>query len=230
MTLTAADRRREEARAAGFPKPVAEVIAVCVGALLVQVAVHAMHFLARATAFIVGDPGAPVTETLTALEAPYRASFFVFGVAVAIGAAAWFRWLSRAIMNLTADGIYAFRRSKGQVVGAYFLPGANLFQPLQDLRQLYRVLRAGNAWRTVEPLPWITVWWALTMVYLLLVVLNRIAGISEWSVIESALGVLISLLALTVLRCFSEIHPHWRDARATGHTTSSPLGQKESAA
>ena len=204
--------RGDALRSHGYPKPVRDLVAIMVGAILVHLAVHVFTLTLELAAWSRGADG--VRDGFSELWSAYRASFFVFFVAAPIGCITWFHWLDRSIKNLYADGIEKFERTPFDVVMAYFVPLLNLYKPLFDLQRIYCAVRAGNAWHRIRSVPILTLWWVVSLTQLLLMGIELALGFSWVTVVSSVVSLATALLALFVLRAFAMVQPHWLSASA----------------
>lgn len=183
-------------RARGWPRSVRAPLAVLTGALLVQLVLHGWTFAAEA--FFADRVLPQAGGGRTPVGHLYLASFWVFALAIPVGCVAWMRWLDWSVKNVLASNGTRFGRTPAQVVWAYFVPGVNLYEPLRDLRRLYRA----NA-RGADAPGLLTAWWAVTLAHLLLMLFDLREGITVLTAASSFLGVLSQALALVVLRLFA---------------------------
>jgi hypothetical protein len=186
---------------------------VVVGAILVHMGVHLFQLVIGLVALArpADWPGADFGW----LGEAYVAGYFIFGVAAVMGNVAWFRWLDHSVKNLYADGIVDTGLRPLDVVGAWFVPGVNLFRPLRHMRRLYQCVAGGNRWRRCDPPRIITIWWLASLAQLALIGLALWRG-DEWLwPAASATGLVVATLALMILRRFARVEPHWSEVRRT---------------
>ena len=217
MTEIATERRQrtEALRAEGFPRRLSQLYAVITACLIVQAGLHALTFLLEITLGdgLVGLPGAPVPL----LTHVYRASFWVFALAIPLGCFFWMRWLDWSVKNRLVESGGRFGRTPAGVVWAYFIPLVNLYRPLIDLRRLYQAeTRFGQEAPGV-----MTVWWLVTLAHLVLMLFDIRAGITPLTAASSALGFLSNALALTVILVFRSVQ---RRALPHGASPDEPAG------
>jgi hypothetical protein len=72
-------------------------------------------------------------------------------------------WTWRAWSNLHALGLPDLRFSPAYAVGAYFIPGLNLFLPLKAMRELYNRSTGEDAWQADYEVADATAWWGCTL-------------------------------------------------------------------
>ena len=199
-------RRAASLRADGFPRSLAPLYAVMTGALIVQALLHAWTFFLEVAARddVVRLPDG--TEPF--LMHAYRASFWVFALAIPLGCFFWMRWLDWSVKNRIVLSEGRFGRTPSGVVWAYFIPIINLFRPLMDLRRLYSAETRFGA----EPPGVLLAWWVVTLAHLALMLFDLQPGITPLTAASSALGVLSNALALTVLLMFRSVQAHATDA------------------
>jgi hypothetical protein len=69
-------------------------------------------------------------------------------------------WLYRAYGSDAVDPVY-LHHARGWTIGAWFVPGLNLWWPLRIMRDLWTGARAGTPEAARDPLRWqLPVWWA----------------------------------------------------------------------
>ena len=74
-------------------------------------------------------------------------------------------WMQRAVRNLPALGATGQKHSPGWAIGWWFIPFANLVQPLRVLLEVWRgslprqVLEPDQSWQTRPAPPLVIVWW-----------------------------------------------------------------------
>ena len=201
MTQSETERQQrvDALRAEGFPKRLSPLYAVILACLIVQAGLHALTFFLEVA---VGDGLVELPGTTTSLLTHvYRASFWVFALAIPLGCFFWMRWLDWSVKNRLVESGGRFGRTPAGVVWAYFIPLVNLYRPLIDLRRLYQAeTRFGQ-----EPPSVFTVWWLVTLAHLLLMVFDLRDGITPLTAASSALGFLSNALALTTIFVFRSV-------------------------
>ncbi len=74
-------------------------------------------------------------------------------------------WMRRAVSNLPALGALGQKYSPGWAIGWWFIPIANLVQPLRVLREAWRgsaprqILEPDQSWQARAESPLVTIWW-----------------------------------------------------------------------
>ena len=226
MTQNATERRQrvDDLRRDGFPRRLSALYAVMAACLIVQAGLHALTFLLE---IVLRDDLIELPGTATSLLThAYRASFWVFALAIPLGCFFWMRWLDWSVKNRLVESGGRFGRTPAGVVWAYFIPLVNLYRPLIDLRRLYQAeTRFGQEAPGV-----LTVWWLVTLAHLILMLFDIRPGITPLTAASSALGFLSNALALTVVLVFRSVQrrplPHGAppDEAADEPPASEPQG------
>ena len=192
-------QRAAALRAEGFPRGLATLYAVMTACLLVQALLHAWTFFAEIA--LTEEVSLPFGGDPTLVTHAYRASFWVFALAIPLGCFFWMRWLDWSVKNRIVASDGRFGRTPGGVVWAYFIPVINLFRPLMDLRRLYAAETRFGA----EAPGVLVAWWLVTLAHLGLMLFDLQPGITPLTAASSALGFLSNALALTVLMLFRSV-------------------------
>jgi hypothetical protein len=130
-------------------------------------------------------------------------------------------WIYRAHANLQAADMPELQYTPGWAVGWYFVPIANLYRPLQAMRELWTQTLGRNDSFSREPDSRLTIWWAAWIVgNILSNASTRLASI-DGSAVASLLDVVASGISMvagwSLLRIIETVNAAQRNGMMMAH-------------
>jgi hypothetical protein len=222
---TAQARASSAAVPRGFVRDPAALTGFSVVMLWIYLAGACIAALISAASLLTGNAARSIEEELTTIDAVQAifglgqlVVFIVTGVAV-------LRWIHRANLNARGLGAGDMRFTPGWAVGWYFIPIANLWKPLQAMREIWHASANPHAAGSAGPTPpLLGAWWALWLISNFLGQLSlRLAFRGEgMAVMSESVGLLSDLvdipLSLVFMKMIKTIHARQREwtARPAG--------------
>ena len=161
-TMTAATRGA--GATANEPRPLVRLFGFARWTIHVMLASGALALLGGAAGYAVGpeylmgDYGYPETALGEAVMFAFFLGFAGFYVAFFVSAVAVCRFVFRAMRNLHLVGAPSAEMAPGWAVGWYFVPIANLFKPVEGMRQIVDGSREA-AGKGTDDAPSLALWW-----------------------------------------------------------------------
>ncbi len=125
-----------------------------------------------------------------------------------VGTASWFLvWTYRLNKNLRALGVAGVRSAPAWAVAYFFIPILSLYRPYQVFREIWQAsdpgpaARTGRGWQNLKSPPLLGFWWASVILMNITASLaSNSGGDTSIEVVDNAVGLLSTLLALQVVR------------------------------
>lgn len=179
------------------------------------------HRYQVAADYVAGEPGVGVADLVSADNVAMGAVWLTF-LALVAAAMVFLTWLWRARINAERLCPAEHRWSRGWTVGAWFVPGVNLWFPRQVVDDIWRTSRPdvpADTYRVdgLEQSPLVRAWWYAILANVLVVLVLRIETSGEVTVevlkMAALYGTISTLLLVVAAALLSQVIrqiTHWQ--------------------